>query len=400
MKEISRILEVYQQVDFSQRKAALATVVWVEGSSYRRPGARMLITDDGRWEGAISGGCLEGDALRKARQVMLDGQPLVVTYDTMDDGANSFGVGLGCNGIIDVLIEPINPDDPQNPVVLLNEFVQKREVWTLATVLKSDRNNLKAGNRFVLTSEQASAAPAWLHEDMNGVMRIGKPLVKLYSFGSESVELFIERIDPGIELVIFGAGYDVVPVAKLARDLGWHVTVTDDCVAHLAPKRFPVATCVLYADRTAVLDKLTITDRTAAVLMSHNFNYDRAVLQALLATPIPYIGMLGPRKRFDKMQAEFEKESLAFSEAALSRVHAPIGLDLGAETPDEIALSIIAEVRAFFAKRSGGFLKDIPGPIHERLSGNAYESTATPQHAERGTASSDSIRADPFGLSV
>lgn len=395
MKEISRILEVYQQVDFSQRKAALATVVWVEGSSYRRPGARMLITDDGRWEGAISGGCLEGDALRKARQVMLDGQPLVVTYDTMDDGANSFGVGLGCNGIIDVLIEPVNPDDPQNPVILLDAFVQKREVWVLATVLKSGWVKLTPGSRFVLTSEQAGTVPDWLREDMDGVMRIGKPLVQSYQVESGSVEIFIERIDPGIELVIFGAGYDVVPVAKLARDLGWQVTVTDDCVAHLAPKRFPVATCVLYADRTAVLDKLMVTDRTAAVLMSHNFNYDRAVLQALLTTSIPYIGMLGPRKRFDKMQAEFEKEGLDFSEAALSRVHAPIGLDLGAETPDEIALSIIAEIRAFFAKRSGGFLKDIPGPIHERLSGNAYESTGIPHSSKQGNATSKSIQVIP-----
>ncbi|NEU65321.1 XdhC family protein [Spirosoma agri] len=368
MKEIVRIVEVFGQIDFSQRKAALATVVWVEGSSYRRPGARMLITDDGRWEGAISGGCLEGDALRKARQVMLDGAPIVVTYDTMDDGANSFGVGLGCNGIIDILIEPIDPTDAQNPVALLDEFIQKRDVRVLATVLKSDDSTgLSAGNRFVLTDQTANLIPDWLQDDMLTVFDTGKPLTQAYSVEAGSAEVFIERIDPGIELVIFGAGYDVVPVAKLARDLGWHVTVTDDCVAHLAPKRFPVATCVLFADRQAVLDKLTITNRTAAVLMSHNFNYDRAVLQALLTTDVPYIGMLGPRKRFDKMQAEFEKDGLTFSEAGLDRVHAPIGLDLGAETPDEIALSIMAEIKAFFTNGSGGFLKEKSGPIHERL---------------------------------
>jgi xanthine/CO dehydrogenase XdhC/CoxF family maturation factor len=372
MKEISRIVEVFEQIDFSQRKAALATVVWVEGSSYRRPGARMLITDDGRWEGAISGGCLEGDALRKARQVMLDGEPIVVTYDTMDDGANSFGVGLGCNGIIDVLIEPINPVSSQNPIDLLKEFTQKRDVRVLATVLKSKgTSDVLPGHRFILTDQETEAIPDWLHEDMHEVFSTGKPLTKGYSVAFGTAEVFIERIDPGIELVIFGAGYDVIPVAKLARDLGWQVTVTDDCIAHLSPKRFPVATCVLYADREAVLDKLTITNRTAAVLMSHNFNYDRAVLQELLKTDVPYIGMLGPRKRFDKMQTEFEKDGLHFGKVSLSRVHAPIGLDLGAETPDEIALSILTEVKAFFAKRSGGFLKDKAGPIHERLSGNA-----------------------------
>ncbi|UHG91250.1 XdhC family protein [Spirosoma oryzicola] len=371
MKEIARIVEVFEQIDFSKRKAALATVVWVEGSSYRRPGARMLITDDGRWEGAISGGCLEGDALRKARQVMLDGDPIVVTYDTMDDGANSFGVGLGCNGIIDILIEPIDPTDSHNPVELLREFTQKRDVRVLATVLKSDATTgLMPSNRFVLTDQSASLIPDWLQADMQNVFVTGKPLTQTYAVESGSAELFIERIDPGIELVIFGAGYDVVPVAKLARDLGWQVTVTDDCVAHLAPKRFPVATCVLFADRQAVLDKITITDRTAAVLMSHNFNYDRAVLESLLATDVPYIGMLGPRKRFDKMQDEFAKDGLHFSETTLERVHAPIGLDLGAETPDEIALSILAEIKAFFTKRSGAFLREKSGPIHERLSGN------------------------------
>ncbi len=368
MKEITRILEVYEQVNFAERKAALATVVWVEGSSYRRPGARMLITDDGRWEGAISGGCLEGDALRKARQVMREGLPIVVTYDTMDDGANSFGVGLGCNGIIDVLIEPIDPTDAHNPVEVLRAFVQKRDVRVLATVLKADHaTGLTLATRFVLT-EQENTAPDWLHEQMQAVFDTGKPLTKSFLTASGTVEVFIERIDPGIELIIFGAGYDVVPVVKLARELGWQVTVTDDCVAHLSPKRFPVATCVLFADRTAVIDQLTITERTAAVLMSHNFNYDRAVLQALLTTDVPYIGMLGPRKRFDKMQGEFALSGHSFTEAAFNRIHAPIGLDLGAETPDEIALSIIAEVKTFFAKGSGGFLKDKDGPIHERLS--------------------------------
>ncbi|ADB41395.1 XdhC family protein [Spirosoma linguale] len=374
MKEISRIVEVFEQIDFSQRKAALATVVWVEGSSYRRPGARMLITDDGRWEGAISGGCLEGDALRKARQVMLDGQPIVVTYDTMDDGANSFGVGLGCNGIIDVLIEPITPNSDQNPVALLKEFTQKRDVRALATVLKSnDFTGLAPGNRFTLTEENAESIPGWLHDDMRMVFETGKPLTRTYPVLSGNAEVFIERIDPGIELVIFGAGYDVIPVAKLARELGWQVTVTDDCIAHLSPKRFPVATCVLYADRQVVIDQLSITNRTAAVLMSHNFNYDRAVLEKLLATDVPYIGMLGPRKRFDKMQDEFRKDGLEFSKASLGRVHAPIGLDLGAETPDEIALSIMAEVKAFFTRGAAGFLKNKPGPIHERLSGNSAD---------------------------
>ena len=316
----------------------------------------MLITDDGRWEGAISGGCLEGDALRKARQVMREGQPIVVTYDTMDDENTSFGVGLGCNGIIDVLIESINPLDPLNPVQLLDEFVRQRDVRVLATVLKRDESTgLLPGSRFVLTDDLATSAPHWLRADMREVFNVGKPLTRAYLTGQGTVEVFVERIDPGIELILFGAGYDVIPVARLARDLGWSVTVTDECIAHLSPKRFPVATCVLHADPGKVLEQLRVTERTAAVLMSHNFHYDRAVLESLLTTNVPYIGILGPHKRFRKMRAELTKANRSFPDSQLDRIHAPIGLDIGAETPDEIALSIIAEIKTFFTKRTGAF---------------------------------------------
>jgi xanthine/CO dehydrogenase XdhC/CoxF family maturation factor len=383
MKEIKRILEVYEQVGLSQRKVALATVVYVQGSAYRRPGARMLVTDDGRWEGAISGGCLEGDALRKARQVMLDGEPMVVRYDTMDDDANSLGVGLGCNGIIDVFIEPIDPNRVDNPITLLREVVQQRDRRVLATVFQSTWGAaLQEGTRFVLTEQPADEVPDWLAEDMAQVMHTGKPLTTTYAVGDGTADVFLERVDPGIELIIFGAGYDTVPLVRLATELGWPVTITEDCIAHLSPKRFPAATCLLYANADAVTDKLTFTDRTAAVLMSHNYNYDRDVLTNLLATDVPYIGVLGPRKRFDKMQTEWRNAGKHFSSPMLDRVspdrvspdrvspdrvHSPIGLDLGAETPDEIALSILAEIKAFFSERPGGFLKEKPGPIHERM---------------------------------
>ncbi|QHW01333.1 XdhC/CoxI family protein [Spirosoma endbachense] len=374
MKEINRILTVYEQIDHLQRKVALATVVYVEGSAYRRPGARMLVTDDGRWEGAISGGCLEGDALRKARQVMLDGKPMVVRYDTMDDDANSLGVGLGCNGIIDVFMEPIDPADPTNPIALLSEFNQHRDRRVIATICRrTPGTGLREGSRFVLTEKQTNAIPTWLQQDMKLVMQVGKPLTSIIPVASGFAEVFIERLDPGIELVIFGAGYDTIPLTRLATEIGWRVTVTEDCIAHLAPKRFPEATCLLYADADAVTDKIAFTDRTAAVLMSHNYNYDLAVLTRLLKTDVPYIGMLGPRKRYEKMKNQWERTGRSFAPTALKRVHSPIGLDLGAETPDEIALSVLGEIKAFFSQRCGGFLTDRPGPIHDRL--NAEQNT-------------------------
>ena len=124
MKEFKTILEACKKVDFTQRKAALATVVKVRGSSYRSPGARMLITDDGRWVGSISGGCLEGDALRKARQVMMNKVPMTVTYDTREESNQNLGIGLGCNGVIDVLIEPVELQDSSNPVFFFESILR------------------------------------------------------------------------------------------------------------------------------------------------------------------------------------------------------------------------------------------------------------------------------------
>src|ERR1043165_7739220 len=133
MKDQKAIIEAYRKTDFSQRKAALATVVKVRGSSYRSPGARMLITDDGRWVGSISGGCLEGDALRKARQVMADKQPITITYDTREESNQNLGIGLGCNGIIHVLIEPLDDKDNRNTINLFEGFISTKEPLALAT---------------------------------------------------------------------------------------------------------------------------------------------------------------------------------------------------------------------------------------------------------------------------
>jgi xanthine/CO dehydrogenase XdhC/CoxF family maturation factor len=173
-------------------------------------------------------------------------------------------------------------------------------------------------------------------------------------------------LHPGIELIVFGAGYDAIPVANLAKDMGIHVTVTDDCIAHLAPLRFPKADTIKQINRSEVADQLSFTRYTAALLISHNYNYDLAVLEQLLPTEVAYIGILGPRKRTDKMLDEYAQAGKVFSAAQLEKIHSPVGLDIGAETPEEIALSIISELQAFFANKPGGFLKDKKGFIHDR----------------------------------
>src|SRR5687768_8836860 len=149
MKEFKNILEAYNKVDFTQRRAVLATVVKVRGSSYRSPGARMLITDDGKWVGSISGGCLEGDALRKARQVMSEKKPMTVTYDTREESNQNLGIGLGCNGVIDVLIEPVDSSDANNPVELFENLIGTDEPVAMATVYSGE---FYSGQKLMITA--------------------------------------------------------------------------------------------------------------------------------------------------------------------------------------------------------------------------------------------------------
>lgn len=369
MKDFKAVVNAYQKIDFAQRKAALATVVRVHGSSYRSPGARMLITDDGRWTGSISGGCLEGDALRKARQVMNDGKALTITYDTREESNQNLGISLGCNGVIDVLFEKIDPADKENPMLLFEKIIGQESPLALATVFSSPH----IGKKWLVDDEDKKITGQGISEEsvslhLHSLFITKKSETQTLFIKGIEAEVFFEFIQPGVSLLIFGGGFDARPVSQLAKSLGWNVHVTDECVAHIAPTFFPEADKISLCHRDFIDRDFTITPYTACVLMSHNYEYDRDVLRKILKTETPYIGILGPRKRFDKMQDEFLKEGIVFSDNDLNRIHSPIGLDIGAEAPDEIAVSIVAEIQSKFAHRKAGFLKDLSGPIHERSS--------------------------------
>ena len=370
MKEQKAIVEAFRKTDHTVRKVALATVVRVRGSSYRSPGARMLITDDGKWTGSISGGCLEGDALRKARKVMQDQEPQLVTYDTSEDSNQNLGIGLGCNGIIDVLLEPVNETRPHDPIKLFDKIIGVHEPVGLATVFSNSRFQgekfLINRNQEILISFSSEPLNSLVMPDVARAFETKRSEVMHYTLDGVALEVFVELIQPAISLMIFGGGFDARPVSSLAKSLGWEVTVTDECVAHIAPLFFPTADKLSLCHRDFVDRDFQITPFTACVLMSHNYEYDRDVLRKLLKSPSPYIGILGPRKRFDKMLAEYTKEGIQMSGDDLHRIHSPIGLDIGAEAPDEIALSIVAEIQGKFASRSGGFLKYRNAPIHQR----------------------------------
>jgi xanthine/CO dehydrogenase XdhC/CoxF family maturation factor len=330
----------------------------------------MLITDDGKWIGSISGGCLEGDALRKARQVMTDKIARTVTYDTREESNQNLGIGLGCNGVIDVLIEPVDSEAASNPVKLFEQFIASKEPLALATIFNAASG---VGEKLILRSTNElqdyfsdKSLSEQVLQNLKLLFETKRSHAKSFLSDNGESEVFMELIQPSVALIIFGGGFDARPVSQLAKTLGWEVRVTDECVAHIAPLFFPTADKLSLCHRDFIDRDFDITPFTACVLMSHNYDYDRDVLKKLLKTETPYIGILGPRKRFEKMQAEFEQQGLHLSSQDAHRVHSPIGLDIGAETPDEIAIAIIAEIQGKFLARSGGFLKYRNAPIHQR----------------------------------
>ena len=300
--------------------AVLATVVAVRGSAYRRPGARMLVTSEGWRAGSISGGCLEADVTRQAAFLVANGRALVRSYDTSEDA----GARLGCGGEIDVLLEPLVDATFLELLALVEE---RRETLTIRTALDGG-----AGEREV-----------W----------IGGACV--FSNGTlEGRAVFEERVAPSQKFVIVGAGHDALPVARLADELGWSVDVYDWRPGLLTRERFSTANM-----KCVALDSLRfeVEPGALAVVMAHHIDYDAGALSMLLRDErVLSVGLLGPRHRSGQVLALLESKTGRLTEAQRARLKAPVGLDLGAEGPSAIALSILAEAQAVRAGRTGGSL--------------------------------------------
>ena len=375
LKELKDIVRAFDLAHQAGKQTALATVVHVEGSSYRRAGARMLVTDDGELTGAISGGCLEGDALRKARLVMVQQKPMLVTYDTTDDDDAKLGVGLGCNGIIHILIEPINADAVNSPIALFKQFLAKREPVVLITMFSlNDKQAAQPGTCALLNQEEQitgkfpdNTIEAAILPDAKDVLKNGNSVTKTYVY-QDKFTCFIELLQPAVSLVVIGAGNDAIPLTNLAAVLGWQVTVVDGRANYISAQRFPNVKEFIVAKPDTALSNINFDGRTVFVLMTHNYNYDMAILKQLLPLHLSYIGALGPKKRLTRMLDELTGEGMDITAGQLASVYGPAGLDVGSENSEEIALSIVAEIQAVLTKRNGSSLRDKTA-VHSRNDG-------------------------------
>lgn len=376
-------------------EVVLATVVKVEGSAYRRPGARMLIPRYGRSVGTLSGGCLESEVSKKAWYLTEDGRAVVCRYSTASlsvsgpnvdsdsdietDAETELAFGLGCNGTVHVLLQRLPVTAPV--FARLRAVVQGRAPVAQAIVIgKSGEWGANIGDTVAISSEVVSESPAEARADrepvdtalasavqaeLTAVLAAGQSRLLRYrrADGAE-LEWLLELLAPRPELVIIGAGHDVEPLVRLAALMGWRVIVVDGRAHFARPERFPDADQVLCL-RVADAARLPPVARSAVVVMSHSFTQDRDWLRHFLHQSPPYLGQLGPKSRTDRLLGELAASDDPSLRRAIRQLRAPVGLDLGGSTPEAVALAILAEAQAALNGRLGGPLADRGASIHQ-----------------------------------
>ena len=370
MSEIADVLAAIESLSARGERMALATIVAVRGSTYRRPGARLLVPEDGAPVGNLSGGCLEGDVADLARVVMEEGRARLAGWDLTADDDAVWGLGLGCNGAIEVFLEPA--DRAAEVAHALRSALEEERPICLVTVIESDvPEQVAPGARLVVRPDgeaEGSLGEASVDRDATMAARqlLDAERSEIRTFAG-GVRAFVEVLEPPLRLVICGAGHDAIPLVRAAAVLGWNPIVVDDRPAFLTRERFPEARAFVHVEDPADVAKAAAIDaRTSVVVMTHNFLRDKEYLRSLLTTDPAYLAMLGPAARTTRLLMELEEEGVAVTDGFRDRLHGPAGLDVGAEGPEEIAGSIVAEIVAVKRGRRGGFLRERPTPIHDR----------------------------------
>ena len=400
-KELQAIVDAWGRARRDGCPAALVTVTRTSGSTYRRAGARMLVlaAPDGEvssvgadFLGSISGGCLEDDARDRAREAIATDRAATARYDTTAEGDVLYGSGLGCQGVVEVLIEPLPAEGarapgadaarPADPVACIAWSLRERRAGVLASVVAAEGPGegvtaragdflwLAEGGEPVTAIAEPELAVLVAADAQNALTR-GRTTTREYALpGGRRVEVFIDVIRPPRSLLICGAGYDAVPLARLGKELGWRVRVVDGRKAYAVPERFPGVDELVHCPPPQFAARVAVEPGEAAMVMTHNFLHDREMLRALLGSHAGYIGVLGPQKRTARLLEELAAEDggraarTILSARSLRRLHGPAGLDIGAEAPEQIALAIVAEIEAVSARRKGGVLKRRKGALH------------------------------------
>ncbi len=379
MKDLADALAACAQLTVSGRRGVLATLVATRGSTYRRAGARMVVAEDGASWGMVGGGCADTDLMERARRVLASGHPERVVYDTTAPDDLVWGLGLGCNGVVEIVLEPLPSDGPPPALTAAGAAADADRPAVLATVVEAPQAGpvlqaqhlVTSGSRAVIDELGDPSLSAAVLATAAEVLGGAGSQARTYPVPDGEVRVFLELIQPPVELLVIGAGADATPLVELAAGLGWRVTVADHRPAFALSERFPAAHAVLLTEPAELPGRVPIGPRTAAVVLTHSYRHDGELLRMLLPSPAFYVGLIGPRRRRDALLKDLAEEGFEPTLGQLERLYGPIGLDIGAETAAEIAVAVIAEVQAVLTKRSGGPLRERDAAIHPRTTAAA-----------------------------
>lgn len=323
--------------------AVLATVVRVEGSSYRREGARLLVEPDGRLTGVLSGGCLERDVGAEAAAALAAGAARVVRYDLTPDEEAIWGFGTGCAGKVDLLLEPLDAALRERWQERLAGLLERRRELALVTVWSATGGD---GPRPGDWAEGAGeASPGWARQALEALPEGASRSVRVES-GGAAIEVLAERLLPPVHLLVVGAERDAPALVRLAAELGWAATVVDPRATDEAAARFRGLARYVRPAPAALAAEVELSARTAAVLATHRYLDDLAYLEPLAGSGVGHLALLGPVRRRERLLADFGRRRPDLAAGLAERLHGPAGLDLGGRSPAEVALAVVAEAQA------------------------------------------------------
>jgi xanthine/CO dehydrogenase XdhC/CoxF family maturation factor len=346
---LHRLLPLFETERAAGRPLVLATVLETAGSTYRKAGAQMLIAESGEYAGLLAGGCLEGDLRDHAQRVLEDREPALVSYDMRGPDDLVFGLGAGCEGAMHIFLQRVGRESEWRPLAALAASLAARRDDALAIVVESSLAEIPRGTSLAAscTTVDRHAHPIATRLAEATRRASGSAHSTWFEATAEGVRAFIAPLILPPRILVLGGGPDAIPVVELAGILGWHVTVVDHRGAYADAARFPRAREVIESRPEALQTAVDVQAFAAAIVMSHHLVSDLGYLRQLADCELPYVGLLGPPARRERLLSDLGPAAAQLR----SRLHAPIGLDIGARTPEAIALAIVAEVHAALAAR-------------------------------------------------
>jgi xanthine dehydrogenase accessory factor len=353
--KINHLTDAYRQLKQQTEDGVLATIIETFGSTYQKAGARMLITRQGQLIGLLGGGCFERDLVEQALSVFETGEAKTVFYDMRSPDDLIWGLGLGCNGAVRVLLQLLKAEDDFSPLNIIADAAEANIPGILVSIYKSWHPDFPVGHGFFLlgsgsgNGQLLTTTPFSFTASALQTLLQQKPCTESHVINNHVIKAFYDPLQPPLQLLVLGAGADAIPLVQCAKSLGWRITVADHRLDHIQKERFPQADRLLHLIPQELGDNLELDQFNALVLMTHNIEYDERYLKAVVNSRIPFLGLLGPAHRKDRLLQSLGSDASRIS----NRVFGPVGLDIGAETPEEIALSIMAGIHAELNGRSG-----------------------------------------------